>query len=407
MKASTLTNSVAAIHADIKSADRFEGIWPIPRGVSLNSYVVRGEKTALIDLLKDWDGSVGQFEEQLSSLGLSFETIDFLILNHLEPDHTAFLTELRKRNPSVRIFATEKGAAMVRNFFKITDNLQAVKTGDELDLGGGKKLVFTEAPNLHWPETMVTYDPGDKILFSCDAFGSYGSLGGKVFDDQLTEAEHAVFEEECIRYYANIVASFSMFVKKAVESLSALDIRIVAPSHGIIWRKNPQEIIRRYAKYAGYNTGSAPEKGICVIWGSMYGYTKLGLDAVLEGIAAEGVPVRVHRVPDDDASFVLADAYAAAGIVLAMPTYEYKMFPPAAHILDLFARKHFTGKTALRIGSWGWIGGAQKEYEEKTAGLKWNHLPACEWQGIPSAEDLATLRERGRELAAAVKGSGV
>ncbi len=404
MKASAITESISAIHADIETSDRFEGIWLIPHGVSLNSYIVRGEKTALIDLARDWSGSIASLEEQLKSVGASFESVDYLILNHLEPDHTAFITELRKRNPNAEIISTAKGIALVEKFFKIEGNLRAVKTGDELDLGGGKRLVFYEAPNVHWPETMVTYDPDDKVLFSCDAFGSYGKLGGRVFDDEFTAEEHKFFEEECLRYYANIVASFSSFVTKAIEALSALEIKVIAPSHGIIWRKNPQEIIKRYIKYAGYNTGGALEKEICVIWGSMYGYTKAGLDAVLEGINAEGgVPVAVHRVPDEDASFVLADAYKAAGVVLAMPTYEYKMFPPMAYTLDLFARKHFTGKKALRIGSWGWVGGAKKEYDEKTEPLKWEHLPAYEWQGVPSSEDLATLKKLGAELARAVK----
>ena len=168
--------------------------------------------------------------------------------------------------------------------------------------------------------------------------------------------------------------------------------------------ENPLTIVNRYAKYAGYNTGGECEKEICVIWGSMYGYTKAGLDAVITGIEAEKVPYTIHQVPDTDASFVLADAYKAAGLVLAMPTYEYKMFPPMAHILDLFERKHVTGKKALRLGSWGWVGGAKKEYEERIANFKWTSVESVEWQGVPSKEDLALLKERGRELARAVKG---
>lgn len=404
MEAVAITGSISALHADIETQDRFEGIWLIPHGVSLNSYVVRGEKVALIDLAKDWGGSIASLEGQLKSAGASFESVDYLVLNHLEPDHAAFISELHRRNPSAEIVSTAKGIALVRNFFKIEGRCRAVKTGDELDLGG-KKLAFCEAPNVHWPETMVTYDPADKVLFSCDAFGSYGKLGERVFDDEFSAEEHKAFEEECLRYYSNIVASFSPFLNKAIEAISSLDIGVIAPSHGIIWRKDPQEIVRRYARYAGYNTGGALEREICVIWGSMYGYTKAGVDAVIEGIESEGgVPVTMHRVPDEDASFVLADAYKSAGLVLAMPTYEYKMFPPMAYVLDLFARKRFAGKRALRIGSWGWAGGAKKEYDDKTAPLKWDHLPAYEWQGAPSCEDLAALKDLGAQLAAAVKG---
>ena len=403
MHAHAITDTVSAIHANVETTARFEGIWPIPHGVTLNSYVVKGEKTALIDLAKDWAGSIEQFNEQLSSAETSFEKIDYLILNHLEPDHTAFLVELRKRNPRVEIISTPKGIAMVRNFFKITEGLREVKTGDTLDLGKGKTLEFFETPNIHWPETMMTFDRADGILFSCDGFGSYGSLGERVFDDEFTSEEHAFYERESLRYYANIVASFSAFVTKALDKLKDLPIKVIAPSHGIVWRKNPGEIVARYAKYASYNSGGAREKEICVIWGSMYGYTKQGLDAVISGIEAEKVPYTIHQVPDTDASFVLADAFKASALVIAMPTYEYKMFPPMAHVLDLFERKHFVGKKALRLGSWGWVGGAKKEYEERIAGLKWESVESVEWQGIPSREDLATLTERGRELARLVK----
>jgi flavorubredoxin len=405
MTAHKISDSVFAIHANVKTDARFEGIWPIPNGVTLNSYVVKGAKTALIDLAKDWSGSIDQFAEQLASAGTSFEKVDYLILNHLEPDHTAFILEMRKRNPNVEIISTPKGIALVRNFFKITDNLREVKTGDTLDLGAGKVLEFFEAPNVHWPETMVTFDRADGIVFSCDAFGSYGSLGDRLFDDEFTAEEHAFYEHEALRYYANIVASFSTFVTKAIEKIAPLPIKVVAPSHGIVWRKNPHEIVNRYAKYASYNTGGACEKEICVVWGSMYGYTKQGLDAVIAGIEEEGVPYSIHQVPDVDASFVLADAYKASGLVLAMPTYEYKMFPPMAHILDLFERKHFTGKKVLRLGSWGWVGGAKKEYEEKIEHFKWTSVESVEWQGVPAKADLDLLKERGRELARLVKNS--
>lgn len=403
MKAHSISDTVFAVHADIKTSSRFEGIWPIPDGVTLNSYIVKGGKTALIDLAKDWSGSIEQFESQLESAGTSFEKIDFLILNHLEPDHTAFLLEMRKRNPAVEIVSSPKGIAMVKNFFKISDNLREVKNGDTLELGSGKVLEFFETPNIHWPETIMTFDRADGILFSCDAFGSYGSLGSRIFDDEFTADEHAFYEKESLRYYSNIVASFSVFVTKAIEKLGGLPVKVVAPSHGIVWRNNPGEIVGRFAKYAGYNTGGALEKEICIIWGSMYGYTKAGLDAVIAGIEAEKVSYTIHQVPDTDASFVLADAYKSAGLVLAMPTYEYKMFPPMAHILDLFERKHFTGKKVLRIGSWGWVGGAKKEYEDKIANFKWINVESVEWQGIASPEDLVRLNEKGRELAKMVK----
>jgi flavorubredoxin len=402
LKAQPISEGIYCIHADIQTDDLFEGIWPIPDGVSLNTYIVKGEKIALIDLVREWTDAPKQLEDALNSIGLDFSSIDYLILNHLEPDHSGWLRQFREKNPHVVIFSTAKGIALVKSFFKIDTGLQAVKDEDTLDLGKGKVLRFYETPNVHWPETMVTWEPVSGCLFSCDAFGSFGALGDKVFDDEFTGEEHVYFEKECLRYYANIVSSFSSFVEKAIQKLAGLDIKCVAPSHGIVWRKNPYTIIERYQKYASYAKGPA-EKEIAVIWGSMYGNTKAGLDALIRGIEAEGALYSIHQIPDENVSYALASAYKSSAIVLAMPTYEYAMFPPMAYVLDIFRRKHIYGKNVLRIGSWGWVGGARKEYETAIAALKWNNLEMFEWAGYPSADDFATLEEKGRKLAKLVK----
>ncbi len=403
MKAVKISESVWALHADIDTKDLFEGLWPIPEGVSLNSYLVKGQKTALIDLVRDWCEAPAQLKKQLRDAGADVSSIDYLILNHLEPDHTGWLGELKKLNPDITIIATAKGIEMVKSFYKISDGLMAVKSGDILDLGG-IKLVFEEAPNVHWPETMVTFEPESGVLFSCDAFGSFGKLGNRIFDDEYYAEEHAFFEAESLRYYANIVSSFSLFVKKAIQKIAPLGVKVVAPSHGLIWREKPQVIIDRYMKYANYMDGPQ-EKEICVVWGSMYGNTRNALEYLLKGIEDELVPYSIHRVPDEDVSFVLADAYKCAGIVIAMPTYEYKMFPAMAYVLDMFERKHVWNRKALRIGSFGWIGGAKKEYDAKVAPLKWTQLESVEWAGAADGETQKLLRERGRELARQVKNS--
>ncbi|MDR1507958.1 MAG: FprA family A-type flavoprotein [Treponema sp.] len=401
MKAHKISDTVFCVHADIETADLFEGIWPIPKGVSLNSYLVKGKKTALIDLVRDWSEAPKQLDAALASAGTGFDKVDYLILNHLEPDHTGWLREFRKINPQVEIISTIKGINLVKTFYKEETGLRAVKDGEKLDLGG-VELTFFETPNIHWPETMMTWESASGTLFSCDAFGSFGALGERVFDDEFSPEEHAFYEKESLRYYANIVSSFSTFVERGIEKLSGLDIKCTAPGHGIVWRKNPRAIIERYLVYAGYSK-SAPEKEIAVIWGSMYGNTKQGVDAVIRGIEAEGVRYSVHRVPDEDVSYSLADAFKSKALVLAMPTYEYAMFPPMAYVLDIFRRKHIFGKTVLRIGSWGWVGGAKKEYEAAIEALKWESLPSVEWAGAPTAQELATLEERARELARIVK----
>jgi flavorubredoxin len=401
MKARVISDSVYCIHADIQTTDLFEGIWPIPNGVSLNCYLIKGEKTALIDLFRDWTNAAEQVESTLESAGVEYSNIDYLILNHLEPDHTGWLRDFRKRNPKAEIISTAKGINLVSYFYKIEEGLRAVQDGDTLDLGG-RTLTFYEIPNVHWPETMAVWDAASGTIFPCDAFGSFGALGNKVFDDEFTEKEHGFFEAECLRYYSNIVSSFSIFVERAIQKLAGLPIACVAPSHGIVWRKDPLQIINRYSTYASYAKGQA-EKEIAVIWGSMYGNTKAGLDAVLRGIEKEGVSYTLRRVPDENVSWVLADAYRCAGLVLAMPTYEYAMFPPMAYVLDIFRRKHIHGKKVLRIGSWGWVGGAKKEYELAIESLKWTSIESLEWAGWPTDGEFKALEERGAELARLVK----
>ena len=394
MKAHRISDRIYALHADVRTEDLFEGIWPIPDGVSLNSYLVKGDKIALIDLVRDWGGAPAALETGLSQAGVKLADVDYLVLNHLEPDHTGWLAEYRRRNPRVKILATAKGVQLVKTFYKIAEGGEAVKDGDQLDLGAGLVLKFFETPNVHWPETMMTFEPSSGTLFSCDGFGSFGMLGDRVFDDEFSPQEHERFESECLRYYANIVASFGTFVLRAVEKLSALGIKVVAPSHGIVWRRDP-----RRSSNATSNTrptSRAPARKRSASSGAP-------CTATPRRGSTPSSTVSRTRVFLSDVSYILADAYKSEGILIAMPTYEYKMFPPVAYALDLFARKHVNGRSALRIGSWGWVGGAKKEYEEAIAPLKWDSLESLEWAGVPDDAELTALRERGRELARKVK----
>lgn len=401
IKAVELTDGIFRISANIGSRDLFEGIWPIPNGVSLNSYIVRGDKTALIDMVKDWEGAVDEITVQLKSLQIQLEDIDFLVLNHMEPDHTGWLAELRRRNPAIRILCSKKAVPLVKAFYGIEDNVQAVGTGDTLDLGG-RKLVFVDTPNIHWPETMMTFEPEAGVLFSCDAFGAFGKVGEAVFDDQLSTSQHQFFERETLRYYANIVSAFSPFVERGIKKLENENIRIIAPSHGIIWRENPKKIIGDYLKLASYMNGPA-EQEVTLVWSSMYGNTEALLDSVIKGVEAENIPVTVHRVPQEHASFVLASAWKSSGLIIGTPTYEYKMFPPMYAILDILDRSHVYNRKAMRFGSYGWSGGAQKQYDEFSKSLKWDCIGTVEYQGAPTEVARAAGFQMARELAVAVK----
>ena len=402
MAAVKLADDIYWIGANVYTEDLFEGLWPTPNGVTLNAYVVKGDKTAVIELVREWGGASQTLLQNLKSLGIAPQDIDYIVLNHLEPDHTGFTYTLRNMAPNAEIICTQKGAALVDGFYGIKDNVRVVKTGDTLDLGHGKELAFAEIPNVHWPETMVSFEKGSGILFSSDAFGSFGAFRGSIFDDEQPMANKLYWEAEMLRYYANIVATFSPSVLKAIDALKNLSVKMIAPSHGLIWRGRPRAVINKYIRYAHYNKEFA-EPEICVVWGSMYGNTEVMLSAVLRGIAREGVPVKVHRVPNEDASFILADAYRASGLILGVPTYEYSMFPPGRYILELLVKKHVWYKKVGFFGSYGWSGGAQKDFDELSKNMHWDIIDPLTFRGYPTPEVLARGEQMGVELARQVK----
>ena len=402
MNAVEITEGIYCLPVNLESYQLFEGMWPMPNGISINSYVVRGDKTALIDLTEDIDNKPAEVQNEMASIALQPADIDYLIINHMEPDHTSWMAAFHKLNPKVEIYLTAKAAGMLDSFYGVTENLHIVKNGDSLDLGQGKTLQFFETPNIHWPETMMTYEKSSGVLFSCDAFGSYGTLDGVYFDDQLSTRQHDFFISEALRYYANIVSSFSTFVTRGINSLADLDIRVIAPSHGIIWRENPRAIIDSYARFAGYLNGPA-EPEITVIWSSMYGNTEKLVNNIVQGVRREGLPVHVHRVPDEHVGAILASAWKSSGLILGMPTYEYEMFPPMAWVIDMFRRKKVWNKKVLRFGSAGWSGGAQRELDALTEKLKWDFSEPIEWKGAPGSEELARALRESQALARKVK----
>ena len=383
------------IGVNVRSHDLFEGLWPIPHGVSLNSYLVKGEKTAVVDLVREWTGSSTLFLHQLLSTGTEPRDIDYIVLNHLEPDHTEFLRHLRRMAPQTTILATPKGVEMVEHLCGITERVTPVQDGEELALGGGKKLVFFHTPFVHWPETMMTYDPRTEVLFSCDAFGGFGALKGIIFDDQVEAPDMAFYYDEMLRYYANIVANFSKMVLRAIDKLAGIEISVIAPSHGLVWRGNPGKVIAHYKKFAGYPTGHA-EIGITLLWSSMYGNTRQATDAVMSGIAREKVSMEVFEVPGVHESYILASVFKNRGIAVKAPTYETRLFPPMAHVLDSVSRKRMSNKKAFRYGSYGWSGGAQREFDAFTEAVKWEQSEPLEFRGAPTSDDL----QRAEELAA-------
>ncbi len=375
----------------------FEGLWPVEEeGVSYNSYLIKDEKSALIDLSKEILSD--DYLQQLSEI-IDLKDLDMIIINHMEPDHSGALLRLRQLAPQAVIMGMPKAIQMLEDFYGLTEGVQPLSNNQTLSLGK-TTLKFIYTPFVHWPETMMTYAVEEKILFSCDAFGSYGALDSGLFDDTCTDI--AFYEAEALRYYANIVAAFSKSVLRAIDKLADVPVDIVAPSHGLVWRKDPQRIIQLYQEWADYYHKPA-EPGVTALFGTMYRNTEHMLNAVLEGIAKERVPVEVFDVRKTHISYILPALWANRGVLVGAPTYEGGMFPPMMDALMMADLKRVNLKTAAYFGSYAWSGGARREFETLAEKMNWTVLNSLDFVGGPKSFDLDRARSLGVQLAKAVK----
>ncbi len=376
----------------------FEGIWELANGVTLNSYIVQGEKTAIIDGVIGWDGVPETLYRSLEEIGVEPKDVDYLIVNHMEPDHSGWISSFRKIKDDFTIVCTDKAAKMVASFYD-EDKIKVVKEGDTLDLGREKVLSFHPVPNVHWPDTMYTYERDTKTLFSCDMFGTFGRMGDHCFDDEMTPEEVDFFESEGIRYYSNVMTTFTPSLRKAIEKAKELDINTIAPGHGPVYRKNIQKIIDDYSRYSQYAEGAGKNE-VTILWGSMYGMTEKAVSHVESILQREGVKYNKLQMPLDSDSEMVATVFKSAGIIIAAPTYEYNLFPPVAAALDELGRKKITGKSAFRFGSYGWSGGAEKELTEiiERRRMKWDFVESVEFEGAPKEEDLSKVEAGVLEL---------
>jgi anaerobic nitric oxide reductase flavorubredoxin len=399
MPAVKIKPDVYWVGANDRTTDLFEGLWPIVHeGVSYNSYLINDEKTAVIDLIKSL--KTDEFLAQIDEV-TDVSKVDYVVMNHLEPDHSGMVRTFRRVAPNATILGSQKMKEMLESFYGITENVKVVEDGETLSLGK-RTIKFFSAPFVHWPETIVTYEEADRILFSCDAFGGYGALRGGIFDDQCTD--FYFYEREALRYYVNIVAIFSQMVLNAIKKLKGLPIDIIAPSHGLIWRKDPKRIIDLYKKWAEYSTGDG-EAGITLIYGSMYGNTEKMMNAVAHGISCAGVPLEIFDVARTPVSYILPSLWTKRGVMIGAPTYENKLFPLMVHALDIVNRKRIINKKVARFGSFGWSGGAQREFEKIIEPLKWELIDSFEFTGSPTKDDLKKGEEFGAKFAEAIKGS--
>ncbi len=342
-----ITSDLVYVGVSDRRTALFENVYPIPHGVSYNSYVLLDEKTALLDTA---DAAVSeQFFENVEA-ALGGRQLDYLVVNHMEPDHSATMMDLLLRYPQATVVCTAKAAQMMEQFFgKKPSQLMAVKEGDTLALGK-HLLTFTMAPMVHWPEVMMTYDATDKVLFSADAFGTFGALSGNLFADEMN------FEGEWLndarRYFVNIVGKYGVQVQNVLKKAATLDIKMICPLHGPVWRENLSWFIGKHDVWSKYEP---EDKGIVIIYGSIYGHTEAAALRIGTLLAQRGVKnVKTYDASRIHVSKLVAECFRASHVVFASSTYNNGIFTPMENLLADLKAHAWQKRTVALIenGSW-------------------------------------------------------
>ncbi|MCM1338515.1 MAG: FprA family A-type flavoprotein [Muribaculaceae bacterium] len=349
-----ITEDLYWVGANDRRVALFEGVYPVPAGVSYNSYLLMDEKTVLLDTV---DKAVcHQFIENIEHI-LGDRTLDYMVINHMEPDHCAEIETIVRLFPFVKIVCNAKTQAMIKQFFNFSfsdEQYHIVKEGDCLNTGR-HNLTFLFAPMVHWPEVMVTYDTVDKILFSADAFGTFGTVDGSIFADDV-DFEHR-FTDEARRYYTNIVGKYGMQVQALLKKASTVEINMVCPLHGYVWRKDLGKFIDMYQKWSTYT----PEiNSVLIAYASVYGGTQNAAEILAGKLAQLGVKdIKVCDVSMIHPSYIVADAFKYSHIVFASTTYNNGIFVTMENLLhDIVAHNLQNRKIAfIENGSWAPVSG--------------------------------------------------
>lgn len=338
--------------------DKFHGEeYSTHKGSSYNSYLIRDEKTALIDTV--WHPFSKEFVSKLKQ-EIDLDKIDYIIMNHSEPDHSGALLDLMKEIPNTPIYCTKNGKKIIKGHYHQDWNFVEVKTGDTLDIGKNK-LTFIEARMLHWPDTMFTYMSEEAILFSNDAFGQHYA-SEQMYNDKVDSAE---LYQEAIKYYANILTPFSKFVVGKIEEVLSfnLPVNMICPSHGIIWRDNPLQIVNKYMEWSK----SYKENQITIIYDTMWNATRKMAEAIAQGIAAadKNVTVKVYNSSKKDKNDIITDVFKSKMIIVGSSTINNGILSSTAALLEMMKGLKFTDKKALAFGSYGWSGESVKIITEE------------------------------------------
>ena len=329
----------------------FEGLWPLPYGVSYNSYLVVDEKVALIDTVEA--GFEEEFLENISQ-AIGDREIDYLIVNHMEPDHSSLVGYMLDKYPGLQIVANAKTVPMLQGYYGTPkEKIRVMADGESLSLGGAT-LSFHMIPMVHWPETMVTWLQEEQTVFSGDAFGTFGVVSEDIVDSEDT---FDLYRDEMIRYYSNIVGKYGTPVQSALKKLAGLPVARICSTHGPVWEKNVSEVVGLYDKLSRYEV----ERGVCIVYGSMYGNTAAAADALALELEARGIPCVVHDLAGNNAgelgiSGAIRDAFKYDTIIAGSPTYNNGIFPPVETFMKALKSRLIKGRRFYAFGSYTWAG---------------------------------------------------
>lgn len=342
-----ITDDLCYVGASDRRLALFENVYPVPRGVSYNSYLLRDEKTVLFDTA---DSTVREQYFENVAAALDDRKLDYLVVNHMEPDHAALIADLLLRYPEATVVTTAKAAQMMEQFLGTKpEKLLTVKEGEQLSTGR-HNLTFVMAPMVHWPEVMMTYDLTDNILFSADAFGTFGALNGNIFADEVNFDRDWI--DDARRYYINIVGKYGVQVQNVLKKASGLPIAMICPLHGPIWRENLNYFIEKHDTWSSYRP---EEQGVLVIYGSIYGHTASAAEKMAAVLADYGVKgIAMYDASHTDASQLVAECFRYSHIVLASSTYNAGIFTPIENLLHDLKAHSWQNRTVAIIENGTW-----------------------------------------------------
>lgn len=363
------------------------------RGSSYNSYLIREEKTVLIDTV---DHKFSREFVQALAEEIDLNTLDFIVINHAEEDHAGALTELMSRIPNTPIYCTANGIDSINGHHHHPEwNFNIVHTGDTLDIGNNKQLIFVETPMLHWPDSMMTYITGDAVLFSNDAFGQH-YCDEHLFNDEVDQNE---LFEQCQRYYANILTPFSRLVAPKIHEILGfnLPVDMIATSHGVVWRDNPTQIVHQYLAWAA----DYQEDRITIFYDTMSNNTRMMADAIAQGINETDprVKVKIFNVARHDKNEILTNVFRSKGVLVGSSTMNNVMMPKVAGMLEELAGLRFRNKKAAAFGSFGWNGGAVDRIQTRLMDCGFETSLALKAKWRPDRDNLEICRQHGRDIA--------